>query len=370
VLVAGARVHQLQGNYERATELSRVALARAERTGLIDAAARCLLTNGMAAFFQGRLWEGRALSVAASELAEQAELPELAMRAAMTVASITALDDPRDAVARQKEALDFARRLGQRGMEITVLGNVAEDARRTGEWDWVEQQLERAQGLDLEEADSVVVDAAVAALAGLRGTLDEETLGRMTQRLGALEDRDVGSSVYDLVALRAFSRGHWADAAAAWLPSVDISDYNAPYVLPRIAVAAVLAGDTAGAAAALDRLDSIGTRGRATDADRATVGAGIAALDGDRAAALAGYRAGVAAYRALGLTWDEALLGLQAAVTLGAEDPEVAGWLASGREILLGLGALTLVEQMDRVAIGQGRASVRVLSGEGVAPSA
>jgi class 3 adenylate cyclase/tetratricopeptide (TPR) repeat protein len=370
VLVAAARVHQLQGNYDRAQELSRVALARAERTGQIDAAARCLLVNGMAAFFQGRLWEGRALSVAAGELAEQAGLPDLAMRSAMTVASIAALDDPRDAVARQKEALEFSRRLGQRGMEITVLGNLAEDARRTGEWDWVEAQLRRAQGLDLEEADSVVVDAALGALAGLRGTLDEEALAGLARRLGALEDRDVGSSIYDLTALNAFSHGRWAEAAAAWIPSVDLSDYNAPYVLPRIAVAAVLAGDAAAAGAALDRLDSIGTRGRATDADRATVGASIAALEGDRAGAIAGYRVGLAAYRALGLTWDEALLGLQAAVTLGPTDPEVAGWLASGREILLGLGALTLVEEADRIANGeQPPAASHVPSGEGVAPA-
>ncbi len=86
--------------------------------------------------------------------------------------------------------------------------------------------------------------------------------------------------------------------------------------------------------------------------------------------ALAGYRSALAAYRELGLVWDEALLGLQAGATLGTIDPEVAGWLASTRDILLGLGALTLVEQADQIASGQARIAQRAPSGEGVAPPA
>ena len=369
LLVSSARAHQLQGNYDRSTELSRIALARAERTAQIDAAARCLHLNGQAAFFQGRLWEGRALSIGAAELAEQAGLPELVMRASMTVAAIGALDDPRDAVRRQKEALELARRLGQRGMEITVLGNVAEDARRTGEWEWVEAELTRAQGLDLDSADSIVVDTAMAGLAAIRGTLDDERLAAITERLATLEDRDVGASRYDLLGLQAFSQGRWADAARGWLPGVDESDFIAPYTLPRVAVASVLAGDAAGAGAALDRLDSLGARGRAVDADRTTVGAGIAALEGDRPAALTGFRSALAAFRELGLVWDEALLGLQAGVTLGPDDPEVADWLAAGRDILVRLGALSLVEQADRIAMGAPMVPRPVASAEEVAPS-
>jgi hypothetical protein len=293
------------------------------------------------------------------------------MRASMTVAAIAALDDPRDATRRQKEALDLSRRLGQRGMEINVLGNLAEDVRRTGEWDWIKAELDRTRGLDLDAADSIVLDTASAGLAGLRGALSDEELALLIGRLGTLEDRDVGSSSFDLTGIQAFAKGRWSEAAKSWLPAADVSDFNAPYVLPRVAVAAILAHDIAFAGVALDRLDSLGARGRAVDADRATVGAGIAALEGDRAAAVAGYRVGLAAYRDLGLPWDEALLGLQAGVTLGPNDPEVAGWLATAREILHGLGALTLVEQVDRIASGDVAADARAgePAAEGVAPS-
>jgi len=180
----------------------------------------------------------------------------------MTVAAIAALDDPRDASRLQKEAMELASRLGQRTMEINILGNVAEDLRRTGDWEWIDERLELAQRLDLDAADMIVVDSVLAALAALRGTLGDELLAELAARIGTLDDRDVGSSTHDLRGLQAFGQGRWADAATAWLPAVELSDFNAPYILPRIAVAAILARDAVGAGAALDRLDRMGTRGR------------------------------------------------------------------------------------------------------------
>ena len=149
-----------------------------------------------------------------------------------------------------------------------------------------------------------------------------------------------------------------------------MSDFNAPYVLPRIAVAAVLARDAAGARAALDRAGP--ARARAGAPWTPTAPRSVPGSPRSRAiapAALAGYRTGLAAYRDLGLPWDEALLGLQAGVTLGAAEPEVAEWLAASRDILTRLGAMTLVAQADRIAAA-GAAPVEpgVASVEGVAP--
>ena len=80
-----------------------------------------------------------------------------------------------------------------------------------------------------------------------------------------------------------------------------MSDLNAPYSFPKAGRAAVLAGDAAMARAAVDGLARIGARGRAMDADRAAIGAGIAALEGDLMGARTGYRTAVAAFRDLGL---------------------------------------------------------------------
>jgi hypothetical protein len=131
---------------------------------------------------------------------------------------------------------------------------------------------------------------------------------------------------------------------------VPISDFNAPYILPRVAVAAILARDADGAQAALDALAELGTRGRAVDVDRSTVRAGIAALGGDLETAKVGYRDALAGYRDLGLAWDEALLGLQAVTTVGPADPEVAAWVESSRVILARLGAVPALTQLDAIA--------------------
>ena len=350
LLAGSAKVLQLNGEYARSRERADIALARAERLGLIDVAANCLGVNGMAAFFQGRLWEASALLGGAGDLAEQAGLADISLWASMTLANITALDDPVTSVRLQREALGLCRRLGQRSMEITILGNVSEDVRRTGEWDWAVAELEVARQLDIDAASMSVVDAATAMFRILRGQSDDASRLEINQRLETLEDRDMEASIFDLNGLAAFGRGDWPKARDEWLKGVPISDFNAPYILPRVAVAAILARDADGAQAALDALAELGTRGRAVDADRSTVRAGIAALGGDLDAARVGYRLGLAAYRDLGLAWDEALLGLQAATTVGPADPEVAAWVESSRVILARLGAIPVLGQLEVIA--------------------
>ena len=61
----------------------------------------------------------------------------------------------------------------------------------------------------------------------------------------------------------------------------------------------------------------------AIEADRRTIRAGIAALEGRRADALALYRDALRAWRDLGLAWDEALCGLDMALLLDPADPDV-----------------------------------------------
>ena len=97
----------------------------------------------------------------------------------------------------------------------------------------------------------------------------------------------------------------------------------------------------------LDRLRTLGTRGRAADADRAAIAAGIAALRGDSTGAHAGYRTAMAAWRGLALPWDEALTTLQAVTVLGTSDPEVAGWVDVARATFQRLRAAPLVERLD-----------------------
>ena len=351
LLTAYGRVLALNGEYALAHQHSREALARAERLGLADIAADCLYTLGSAALFQGRLWEALALMRGARDLAEQASVDsDLPIRVGTQLAAITALDDPAEAVALQLDIVARGRRMGSAATVINTLGNVAEDARRTGDWDLILGEIATADQQELDAAGQVVLDQGRVAIELMRGDASDEEVVDVVRRLETLEDRDVESGKYDLRGIQEFARGSYAGAAATWRQGLPMSDYNAPYLLPRIGTASILARDAEGAREALRALAASGARGRANSADRTTIEAGIAALEGDREGALAGYRAAAAAFHDLGLAWDEALLAMQAAVTIGPMHPEVAAWLANGRSILARLRATPIMAQLESLA--------------------
>ncbi|HEY2917327.1 MAG TPA: adenylate/guanylate cyclase domain-containing protein [Candidatus Limnocylindrales bacterium] len=324
-------------------------LAAAERLGDADIATRMLNIKGNIAFYQGRLWESIALLEGARRLAEQHGMAFQVNRANASLANILALDDPRSTAALEREIVEFARREGRREQEIVTLGNAAEDYRRTGDWDWILRELEQAVQDEDRNVVDLFVDAARATLLTWQGQMDDDELATLIATLAALEDLDTASGADDLRGTQAFNRGDFAGAIRSWTSQVDRSDLNAPYGLPKIGLAAVLAGDADAATLALDRLGALGSRGRAVEADKTAIRAGVAALAGDRDAALAGYRTAWTAFRELGLAWDQGLTALSAATRLGLSDAEVLGWLREAREAFAKVRAMPILAMTDRL---------------------
>jgi hypothetical protein len=109
----------------------------------------------------------------------------------------------------------------------------------------------------------------------------------------------------------------------------------------------ILAGRPDLARADIAQIDASPRRGRAIDADRATVHAGIAGLEGRSDEASVGYRLALGVYRDLGLVWDEALCAIDMATVLDPTDPEVRSAGETAREILVRLRALPFIERLD-----------------------
>jgi tetratricopeptide (TPR) repeat protein len=349
-----AGMYMLTGDYERANVLADEALASAERLGLADLAAESLVVMGTTAFYRGRQWQARALLTGARQLAEEAGLLDTALRVMIILPSFIALDDPRASLMLQMEAIELARRLGRRGSELAILFNATEDARRTGDWDWAVRELEASLQLDVDETSALGLRSQRAFFDIYRGRSDPQQIEELGRALLALEDRDMHSAVNDFVGSDAHAEGRWADAATAWMRMADISDLNAPYALPRAGRVAILARDPALAQAALDRLAALGTRGRAVDADRSTIRAGLAALAGDPDSARAGYRTAITSYRDLGLAWDESLVVQEAVTMLGTGDAEMAGWIDTARAVFTRLGAQPMLDLLNRAVEGEG----------------
>jgi hypothetical protein len=134
--------------------------------------------------------------------------------------------------------------------------------------------------------------------------------------------------------------------------AVAVTGYFAPLALPLGARAALWTGDAGTARRLMETLAEASYWGLAVEADRACLGAGIAALEGRPAEALAGYREALRAYRQLGLAFDEALAGIDMATVLPTPERDAADVVAAlqaARETLTRLGAAPFLARLEAV---------------------
>ena len=341
------RYQFFNGLNDRALAVTERALAAAERLGLVRIAAEALVTKGAIALYAGRHWEARALLEGARVLAEENDLPDVELRASGMLANTIALDDPVASVSVERAGIALARRLGRRSEELTALGNAAEDARRTGEWAWAISETDAALQLDIDDSTRLTLRGVAEFFRILQGHSDAAGRATLIEGLQQLDDRDVAAGRYDLQAMVALTHGAFHEAHDDWMQIVGMSDLNTPYCLPRAGNAAVLAGDATAARAALEQLDALGTRGRAVDADRAVIRAGIAAIEGDLTSAAMGYRNAMAAWADLELPWDEALTALSAVIRLGLGATGVSDWVETARATFRRLEAAPMLALLE-----------------------
>ncbi len=123
-------------------------------------------------------------------------------------------------------------------------------------------------------------------------------------------------------------------------------------------------------------IDDAAIRGAAFELDRASLLAGINGLDGRSAEAIEGFRAAIAGFTGLGLSFDTALATIDLASALPGSDrssPEIDGWIDSARETLERLGARPFLDRLadalsadgDRTAARARRATATVSSEAG-----
>ena len=344
-----SRAFMFEEDHRRAVEVADRVLAAAEHADLAEIVADTLITKGTALAGLSRTTEGLSLIVGGQALAEAHGLSRTVIRASINRSSVEAIRDPRAALGAVRAGLVMARRLGVRSPAAILLGNGVEAALRTGDWSWALGELDSALAEDLEASDRALLLGPKIAILALRGEPATALATEMTALIGPLPD--VGMMVtLDLTAAdEAFGTGRLADARTFYRRAAEVSPANINISLTRSARAALWQHDSAGAMADIAALDAAGLHGQAVEADRTVIQAGIAALEGRSADAISLYRVARRAWRDLGLVWDEALCGLDMALFLGHEDPEVAAAAASAREILVELGATPFVERLEAV---------------------
>ena len=203
----------------------------------------------------------------------------------------------------------------------TLIYNAAVAARRVGEWTWGLEVLDEALAEDFESSDRADLLTGSILFRALLGDPTDELVAEVERLLGGATDPYRIATLDSGKGWVAFSRGRLGEARERWRRVIEL--IASPADLPYPARAALWDRDADAVRADLAELDASGVHGPALEADRTTIRAGIAALEGRTADALALYREALRAWRDLGLAWDEALCAIDMAMLLDPAEPEV-----------------------------------------------
>ena len=330
-----------------AVSIAERALPAAERLDMIALVADLLVTKGTALGSLGRPYEAAGLVEAALHLAERNGISATAVRARLNFGYLVSKVDPVAALAGQRVGLAEALRVGQRRFAILCGTNAAAVAVRTGDWAWALEALADLSGGDLAPEDHLLVLARITNIRAWRGEDIANELAETGRLLGPTPDPQNARLPIEAATIVSFVSGDYLEAMPAFRLLAREDPGNAGGYLTMAARAAILGRDPAGAARDLHALERMGVHGTWAAACRSSIMAGLAALDGRHVDALAMYRLALRGLREAGTPLDEALTTIEMASLLDVTEPEVQAATDRAREILIGLGAHTLIDRLD-----------------------
>ena len=345
-----ARAYMMNMDLDRSIQVADRVLAVAERADLVALVADTLVTKGTSLGSLGRGYEGLGVIETGMHLAERHGLAVTVSRARLNRGFLLSSGDPREALANDRLGLAEARRLGQRTWSDVFLTNAAVNARWIGDWDWALLELDELLAGDLDRETRISGLTSVIQIRALRGDPVSELLAEAERLAGDATDRQILHGVLGSRAAWIMCRGDLPAAAEAYRRAAGKNVGATPDYIDLAARAALRAGDVAAAAADLAALEETGARGPAIDARRAAIQAGLTALDGRGADALALYRDANRRFRDFGLALDEGLTAIEMATLLDPTEPDVRAAIDAGRALLVRLSARPLIEQLDAAA--------------------
>ena len=340
-----ARVYFLSDQHASSISVADRVLEAAERLDLVDIVADTLITRGSALVHIGRNYEGIGTIETGQRLAAANNSPHTVIRALNNLAALQVETDPRASLAAAREGLVLSRKMGRK--DAHLVDNAFGGAIRVGEWDWILGLIEEQRNASDDRFMSLVGLSDLIGLRSLRGEPVDALLVEIEKLPADERDNVWATAVAQARAWAAFAAGKFDEARRECHRLGDGFAEMTASAYTLAAHADLLAGELAAAREDLTVVENTNWRGRAHDADRAAIKAGIAALEGRRADALALYRESLRLWRALGLAWDEALCCLSMATRLDPSEPEVRAAVETGREILVRLKAQPFLDRLD-----------------------
>ena len=345
--VSLARVLTRDSNEQRRViELADSVLEGAERRDQSFVVARALLAKSSALVGLGRRREGMGLLQVVRDIATEHGLTGILIAATANLAGSVGEVDLSKSLELFAEAEALGRRTGHRNTLLNAIGNIGYTAFVAGEWDYGLAKLEAVLADDLELRDRIFISTNALSIRASRGEPIEA-------ELAALRDSVVGdnetllSFITDPTGNAALAAGDLGLAQSSFESVISFDSSTGPEFYYRAGRPALWAGNLEEARRLADAAEEAGGFGPLIAARRQTLRAGIAALEGRTADALALYRDALRNWRSVHAGWDEALTGIDMAMLLDPAEPEVAAAIKSTRETLARLGAKPYLARLD-----------------------
>jgi tetratricopeptide (TPR) repeat protein len=364
------RLHVMKGELAAGSERLETALELAESLWLPEVLAEALNTTGVIATFGSRLEQAQALIKRALELALEYELPAPALRAFNNLGDLLHRRDRcEDATVQLEQGIAYARRVGDRNYEQTLVGELSWSLALTGRWPEALALLNQIPEERLVELNPTFLIALPEPLVA-QGRLEE------ARHLLSLHARHEDSTdiqqrtcfrAAEAVVLHAEGKEREALAAAdealtAMLP-IRPSDQTVKVAFPQALEAALALGERARAEQLLAIIKAL-PAGRLAPSLRAHADrflARVAAQDGETRKAERGFGAAAATFREHGMPFWLAVTITEHGEWLIAEDrvAEAEPLLAEARETFERLGAAPWLARLES-AEARPRAEVSV----------
>ncbi|MGH2402332.1 MAG: hypothetical protein ACRDE6_06440, partial [Candidatus Limnocylindria bacterium] len=342
-LLAKAEMRVL--NDKRAVELADEVLPIAHLAGDDQLVLDLMITRAVSLANMGRLLEPVVILTGALEVAHRRSLPDMANRAAVNLSYALAPDDPSRAMEVSRAAIELAKQQGVVWGIRYILGNAADGAIESGEWDWAMEAIAEMDSLFTEPAEQIWFGTYVNVIRAYRGEDVRDATMAIYESSRGFDDAQylaVGSYSHLVSALM---RGDFDTVLRVAQEGVDL---GGPGVDGAIygARAAVWTGDAVTATRFRDAFSTSGTL-RRTQAILATMDGGIAMLEGRTTDARARFAEAQRLTREMRTPFLLGLVDLDIAVTVAMEPAERRRAVDEAREIFTRLEADALLARLD-----------------------
>ncbi|HLA65506.1 MAG TPA: adenylate/guanylate cyclase domain-containing protein [Candidatus Saccharimonadales bacterium] len=351
VWAALARAYMLHSDHKLSVEWADRALPLAERLDMVPEISDLLNTRATALGSLGRVRESVASLRGVLEMSSSYALPNAVLRARINLSSVLSVEDPKAGWRIAADGFEDAKRAGTVEMMATMGANAAESALHIGEWESAESILADLLGVDLAPSDRFVADAYHCVSEVLRGRPYEAGLARAEAFRETSAEPVVIAQLHSIRGWIALAEGRFSEAFAeasagvAANPGIAVSD------IPVAARAALWANNPAQAGEAADRLRSMGSHGRAINANLRAIDAGVAGAAGQAEEGAFAYRDAMRQWREMEAWFDLALCELDFVRFVGGESPDIMSAADEARAIFTRLGSPPFLRRLNE-AVG------------------